>query len=79
MKLLTIGCRAGSHRGQKFVARRTPVGILSSHHGTKWGRVVAAAALVSPKAYGGGGIVNRVGPAVTRPRPIGRVWEITTG
>ena len=65
------------------------MGILRSHHGSKWGRVVAAAVLDSgPKADGrgrrgvhGDGIVHGVGPGnvTTRSRPVGRVWEISTG
>lgn len=69
------------------------MGILCSHHGSKWGRVVAAATDVldsgGPKADGRGrrsvhmyGIVHDgVGPGnvTTRSRPVGRVWEISTG
>ena len=70
------------------------MGILCSHHGSKWGRVVAAAIDVLDSGpgkagdgcgcrviHGDGRIVHGVGPGnvTTRSRPVGRVWEISTG
>ena len=67
--MLTVGCRGSHGSGQKFVAWRTPVGILSSHQRGRVVDVAAAVEVIGGRAEANGDRVGRVDPRIV-PRAI---------